>query len=694
MKKRWIILIIVLLLILSGGTFFYFKWHENKNIKKPDELLQTYMKHIEKQDYSSMYDMLDQSSKLNYTKEKFITRNQKIYEGIGATTVKIRIDSTQDVSDGSKVVAYHTTLTTYAGEMNFDNEATFVKEDKEYRLEWDDNLIYPKLGKNDKIRITNVEAKRGSIYDCNGVMLAGEGIASSVGLVPGNMSKDPSLDIEQLAKLLNVSKESIEKKLSASWVKKDSFVPIKTIPKLEGSELTVDKISDETKEKKKLQDGLLTIKGLKIIDVKTRVYPFAEKMAHLIGYVQNITKEELDKDKEHIYDSNSQIGKVGLESLYEDRLRGTRGVEIDLVNSDGTTKEVLAAVLAEDGADIHLTIDSDIQSKVYAQYKKDKSATVVMNPKTGAILALVSTPSYDDNEFIRGISSESWKKLSEDEDKPMYNRFRATFVPGSSIKPIIGAIGLTTSKFSATESFGKSAKSWTKDKSWGGYKVTTLHTYDNMILKNALIYSDNIYFAKAALKIGSSSFMKELEKIGFKESYPFDIKLTASTYASGDNKIKSSIQLADSGYGQGQMLVNPVHMASIYSAFVNEGSMITPFIEAKSESSFYKENVFSKDAVNEIVRDLIQVIEDKHGTAHSGKLKGVTLAAKTGTSEIKASKGDKNGTELGWYAVFTPKADVKDSLLMVSMVEDVKDRGGSAYVVGKAKKILEKVGVK
>ena len=157
---------------------------------------------------------------------------------------------------------------------------------------------------------------------------------------------------------------------------------------------------------------------------------------------------------------------------------------------------------AEDGEEIHLTIDIQWQQKLYDAYKEDKSCSVVMNPKSGEVLALVSTPSFNSMDFVLGISQTKWDELNNNPDKPMYNRVRETWAPGSSFKPVTGAVGLTTGAFTAEEDFGASGLSWQKDESWGNYKVTTLHEYNGAVLKNALIYSDNIYFAKAALKIG------------------------------------------------------------------------------------------------------------------------------------------------------------------------------------------------
>lgn len=277
------------------------------------------------------------------------------------------------------------------------------------------------------------------------------------------------------------------------------------------------------------------------------------------------------------------------------------------------------------------------------------------------------------------------------EQKEMYNRFRQVWCPGSTFKPIIAAIGLTTGAIDPNEDYGNEGLSWQKDSSWGSYHVTTLHAYEPVILKNALIYSDNIYFAKAALKIGERDMESSLTKLGFNEELPFDIKVAKSQFSNTD-KIEKEIQLADSGYGQGQILVNPLHMACIYSAFCNEGNMIKPYLTYKEDAipNVWITAAFTKDAAQMVLEDTKEVINNPHGTGYAACRTDITLAGKTGTAEIKASKEDTTGTELGWFSVFTTDENMDRPIMIISMVEDVKGRGGSGYVVKKDSQVLEK----
>lgn len=439
-----------------------------------------------------------------------------------------------------------------------------------------------------------------------------------------------------------------------------------------------------------------------------REYPYGEITAHLVGYVRGISEEELEAHKGEGYTASSIIGKNGLELAFEDRLKGKNGTGIYMVDENENVLETIAETDMEDGEDIKTTIDVELQQKIYEEYGNDNGFSVAMNPKTGEVLAMVSTPSFDSNKFITGFTDEEWEALSTDEDTPMFARYESTWVPGSSFKPITGAIGLTTNSFTATESFGSSTLSWQKDESWGDYKVTTLTTYGGASnLRNALIYSDNVYFAKAAIRIGADTFAKQLLKIGFDKEMDFPISMSTSQFGS-NNEFSSEISLADSGYGQGKILVNPLHIASVYSAFVNDGNMIKPYIEyAKtntdlnentaeskekstedSEQKYWIKNAFSKEAANEIRDDLIQVVENPNGTGYGARINGLTLAGKTGTAELKGA-GEDEGEELGWFNTFVASDEDDEQLLMINMIENVENRGGSHYLLPIIKRIIQ-----
>lgn len=653
----------------------------------PEELLISYMEHIERGEYGEMYAMLNIAASGNISEDEFIKRNSAIYEGIEMQNMTVTVTG---YDEERETVSYETSFDTSAGPVSFGNEAFFLEGEEGYGLIWEDALIFPELRPSGKVRVSTVSAGRGQILDRNGQMLAGPGTASSVGIVPGKL-QDREVSVRAVAELLEMTPEEVDKKLSAGWVKDDYFVPLKTIPKVDEIEWLIPFQPDEEIDREKeRQEALLEIPGVQITDVEVRQYPLGKAAAHLIGYVQNVTAEDLEEHAGEGYTASSVIGRSGMEGLFEKELKGSDGCRIYIANAEGKEQKVLAERPVQHGEDIRLTIDAGLQQAIYEQYQEDKSCSVAMDPYTGEVLALVSTPSYDNNAFISGLSTVQWNALNDDEARPLYNRFRQTWCPGSSFKPVTAAIGLACGAVDPAEDYGQERLSWQKDTSWGNYHVTTLHAYEPVILENALIYSDNIYFAKAALKIGAQELEDSLDRLGFGEVPPFDIQMARSQYSNSDH-IETEIQLADSGYGQGQILVNPLHLACIYTSFCNGGNMLRPGLlrQQEAEAAYWIPEAFPADVSAQVLEGLKKVVNDSHGTGYRARRDDVLLAGKTGTAEIKASQTDTAGTELGWFAVFTPEKDAKHPVLLLTMVEDVKDRGGSGYVVGKSAQVLD-----
>ena len=685
-RLLWIAIAVIGMAAVTAAVCVAGMFTKGNGWKTPEELLVEYINHIPKQEYEQMYAMLHIEASGNISQEDFIKRNSAIYEGIEVQNMAVEIIA---YDEEQMEVTYQTSFDTVAGNISFENEALFLKGEEGYKLVWDDSLIFPNLTSADKVRVSATQANRGEILDRNGRILAGKGIASSVGIVPGKL-EDINEAIQKIAELLEIEPEVIEKKLSAQWVKEDSFVPVKTIPRVEEIELMKVEPDEEVLKEKERHEKLLEIPGVMISDIEVREYSLGEAAAHLIGYVQSVTAEDLEEHAGEGYAANSVIGRSGMEGLFEKELKGQNGCRIYIVNSEGKGKEELACILVQHGQNVQLTIDAKLQVALYEQFKEDKSCSVAMNPYTGEVLALVSTPAYDNNDFIMGLSSEKWTVLNEDENKPMYNRFRQVWCPGSTFKPITAAVGLESGAIDPMEDYGNVGLSWQKDASWGSYHVTTLHAYEPVILENALIYSDNIYFAKAALKIGSEEMEGSLTGLGFNEELPFEIKMAESQYSNSEG-IETEIQLADSGYGQGQVLVNPLHMACIYSALCNKGNVIKPYLVYQNEAvaEYWIPGAFSNETASRVLEGTKKVVNDSNGTGYAAHRDDILLAGKTGTAEIKASKDDTSGTELGWFAIFTAEDTVERPILIISMVEDVKGRGGSGYVVKKDNLVLE-----
>ena len=670
MNKKILIPIIILIILVVIAIAIYVI---NQNSSKPQDTLTTYISLLNDHKYEEMYNLLSTTAKSSITQENFVKRNKNIYEGIDACNIKIEIKETTKEDNITKI-SYTETMSTAAGNVTIDNTIKMVKEDKTYKMNWSSSQIFPQLRETDKVRISTLKASRGEILDRNGVKLAENGKISSVGVVPGKLGENKEDNIKKISELTGVSTEYINTQITASYVKDDTFVPIK-------------KVSMNNTE---LKDKLLEIPGVMITSVDARVYPLGEEAAHLIGYVQPISSEFLKEKEGKGYNSSSIIGKSGLEYAFEDEIRGIDGVEIYIEDENGTYLKQIARQDKQDGNDIKLTIDSTLQTKVYNQMQNDKGLFVVMDPQTGELLALVSTPTFDSNDFVLGLTNDQWDTLNNDTSKPLYNRFLQTYCPGSTFKPITAGIGLTANTIDENTIYNYSGLSWQKDSSWGDYYVTTLTSYSGAKnVTNALIHSDNIFFAQASLNIGKTTYTDNLKKLGFDTELDFPLTIKKSQY-SNSNDISTEIKLADTGYGQGDLLVNPIHMASIYSAFANEGKMVKPYIiYDQGKTEYINENAFSKDAANTVKNALIQVVESPTGTANDMKMNGLTIAGKTGTAELKKSSDDTESGTYGWFDCFTTDR-ASGNLLIIGMVENVQNNssGGSHYVISKIRNIL------
>lgn len=672
-NKKGLIFAVILIVIILIGVIGYFKII---NKTKPEDVLKQYIENINAKDYNAMYEKISSSSKNNISEEDFINRNKKIYEGIDSHNIEISINNVQKNKNEVKIT-YNEKVPTSSGVINFSNTSSLVKDGKTYKLNWTSKTIFPELEENYKVKVSSIEAARGEILDRQGKYLAQNGQITTIGIVPGKLGENKEEDIKKLSELTGVSIEYINTELSRSYVKDDTFVPIK-------------KISKDDNEKK---EALLKIPGIKLTNTSARVYPLGEEAAHLIGYVQKINEQELEQNKEKGYSSSSVIGKDGLEKAYEDRLRAVDGKEIIIVDEKGNKIKQLAKQDKKDGEDIKLTIDSKIQKQLYDSLKNDKGFFVVMNPNTGELLGAVSTPSYNSNDFVLGMTQDKWNELNNNEAKPMYNRFLQTYAPGSTFKPITAAIGLNSGKLTKETTFSYSGLSWQKSASWGNVFITTLTQYNGpKNIKNALIHSDNIFFAQAAMQIGAETMCSGLNSIGFNEQIEFPLNLKKSTFSS-DGKISNEKKLADTGYGQADVLVNPIHMASIYSSFANSGNMVKPYIEynENTKTTYLKENAFSKDTADEIRQDLIQVVENPEGTANDMKLPNKVIAGKTGTAELKKTADDTESGTLGWFDCFTVNTSSNDNMLIISMVENTQNNssGGSHYLIKKIRGLFE-----
>lgn len=618
----------------------------------PQKELEAFAALLQEQRYEEMYDHLSEDARAAWSQEEFVTRNQNIYSGIGAADIEFS-DVQAETTDTGANVSYHQKMETSAGTVEFDNTAVVVREADGYRIDWDSTFIFPQLSDADSVSVQTSQGARGAILDRNGTPLAQDGLVYQVGLEAGATDAGSNA---ALASALDIEEAAVESAMSASWVQDGMFVPVKTL---------------SAADYRAASAQLDAVQGISVQQTSGRVYPYAETCAHLTGYVQTASAEDLEAHADEGYTQESLIGKSGLEAAYESDLRAKDGVRIIVRNASGQEKAVIAETAAQDGKDIVTTIDLSAQQALYDDMGENEGAAVAMNAQTGEVLALVSTPSYDPNDFANGMDNAQWEALSNDTRNPMFSRYQSAYCPGSTFKAITAAIGLESGTITADTAFEKTER-WQKDSSWGSNYVTTTHLYDEPSnLANALRYSDNIFFAQLADQIGAQTLADGLDAIGFNSTLPFELTLTQSSYG---ERLNDAQTLAATGYGQGDLLINPVHMTALYTAYVNEGSILQPYlIYADGERKIYKEDAYSADTAQTLLEDLRQTMSSYGDNP-------TNAAGKTGSAEVD------NGAEvIGWTCA------VNEQAALTVMMENTKEEGSSLYVQPIAAQMLEAI---
>ena len=664
MKKRIKQIMVLSLLVLIGATYLV-------GCSKGDKVkedLESYKKAWISNDYEGMYEMLSKESKEYISKEEFIKRYKNIYSAIGSNSIKI--DFVEDKKQSDSLEEYFKlSMNTIAGNLEFDNvKVSLVKEDDNYKIKWNESLILPEMQPEDKVRVKIDNAKRGSILDRNDNLLASDGVVSLIGIHPSVFEKNKEANIKKMAQILDISESKIEEKLNKNK-NPENLVPIVDIAKY---------------EEEKIQ-SVSTIEGVKVKDKNSRVYIQGEAHGNLLGYVGPVTKEELENNAGKGYSAYSYIGKNGLEKIYEEKLRAKDGVHIYIERGDNQV--TIAKTEAVNGKDIKLSIDSDLQNKIYSEMKGEKGASTALHPKTGEVLAMVSSPSYDSNTLVTYKTKTQDENFKKSENAQFLNRANDVYSPGSTFKLVTAAIGLEVGVINPEESMDIKGLNWQKDNSWGKYKVTRVKDTNGPIdFKDAVKYSDNIYFADKALKIGKDKFISISKKFGIGEDLKFEYPMEKSKIANED-KIDKEVLLADTGYGQGQVMMTPLDVALVYSALGNDGNIMNPRLVISDN----KEAILFKEAINPkylpiLLDSFSAVINDNDGTGNPAKIEGINIAGKTGTAEIKKTKEDTSGSQNGWFVA----VNTDDPKVVISMIiEDVKDKGGSNFVIPMVKNTME-----
>lgn len=650
-KSNKLLILFVALTLIVGGLFWY---QRHSKIKKAAAVISAYSQIMKKADYQKLPALLSSQSvkKSAYSKKAIQQKYQAIFAAMDARDFKFS-DQQYKVRNKKVEVSYQLTFQTTLGKVEKQKYQTTVSfADGKAQLDWQPSLIFPGMSKKDTVQIQTEEVERGKILDRNGNTLATSHKYQQLGINPGKLGSGSTKadNIKAISKMFAVKESTLTDSLKATWAKGDVFVPIKI---LYGN--------DEYDGKDSLPDGAV------IEYQKKRYYPFKEAAAHLIGYVNPVTQADLKKDSS--LSENDVIGRAGIEAAYDKKLRGKAGGSIIICDDKAKKKATILKRKQQAGQNVRLTIDAKAQYQAFEALKKTPASTVVAQPTTGQLLVATSSPSYDPNQMVIGMNQTTYDKLNNDKKTPFLRRFTNRYAPGSTFKVVTAAIGLDNGTIDPAENFEISGLKWQKDSSWGSYQVTRVKEASPINLEKALVYSDNIYFARQTLKMGEKKFKTGLNKFIFGEKLDLPLAMEDASIANQQN-FRSDILLADTGYGQGELQISPIQQLSMYSVFMNDGDLIYPQL-LYGQDTKTKEAVITKTSSQLILKDLIHTVADSDGYVHSLYNDDFNLAAKTGTAEIK-EKQDTTGIENSFLLYF----DVDNKNFMgLTMVEDSLENG-------------------
>lgn len=621
MSKRAVGLIVLLVICFSlivscqDTEIVDMDWGQIPTEKSPasiskDDQIEYIIKLLSKRESDLLKSYVTAESYARYGDDHIVDRQREVDKRLGVRQINLRDISLIEMLSDDKIIVYEMIMnfSTDYGPIERPLALTFILNDKlnRWELEWTPSTIFPGLTANNEIVVEELNAPRGTIFDRAGRELAVDGLKQQVGAVSGVYNMDRHAEV---AELLEMAAEDVEKKMNQSWIKDNMFVPLQS------------KNSYTSEQIAKFAEY-----GLSVRSIKARNYPYDEAFAHLVGYVGDVQFEDENDPKREVYRSGDIEGKRGLEALLEENLRSTRGVRISLTGSGGETLFERDAVA---GKDYQLTVDAELQRSVYEICQENPTAVTVIDPFNGNLLALVSTPAFSPAALSSGISNKEYQKLVEDPLLPLLNRFQMRYHPGSTFKIATAIAAFNQSVLSKNTLKTIVGKKWQPDSSWGGYFVSRVVEYDqpqDLIL--SISNSDNIFFAQLALEMGGENFAAELKKLGLTEDVPSEYPFYTAQITN-DGSFEKETMVADTAYGQGQLQITQVHLASIFAALVNGGVMYEPHVLIGNEGKIWKDNICAGEDLSLLRTAIANSVETTHKNTVSRSY--TKFAGKSGT---------------------------------------------------------------
>ena len=540
---------------------------------------------------------------------------------------------------------------------------------------------YQTIAESNRIYQKTINPVRGFIYDRRGELLVENVVQRDLYVTPAYI-ENPNKTLLTLSDLLGLSFKELESIYFSRALKVknyDSFPLVKSL-------------NEEQIAKVKVNIDLIS--GVEVISSLKRYVLHDQTLAHIIGYVGDISLVDIQNDNSLSEIKNSQIGKTGIEKEFDFILRGKPGYQTQERDVKGKLVRVLDTEGAKDGENIYLSIDKSLQTHLFKLFKGRKGALVALEPNTGLVRALISSPSYDPNILNSIVDSTLVEKLFDNKNSPIFNRaISGQYPPASTLKPFVGLAAIENRVISWEKKIRDNGKYFVEGdpRPYRGWKE---NGHGNVDLRKAIIESSDVYFYNIAYDLTLSGIKPMLENFGFGKKTgltPFE-----SSGLLPDKKWKLGYKgdfwfkgdTINLGIGQGYILSTPLQLAVAYSGLANKGIIYKPlFIQPSDEKAYKPEkiahiNLSDEGGWEKMEKALIDVIAARNGTAHKVFDKNSkVIAGKTGTAQIKSILPGKEydaireNPLLRDHALFVGYGPVNDPKLVVAVIIENGESG-------------------
>lgn len=545
--------------------------------------------------------------------------------------------------------------------------------------------IYKIQSENNRIRLQSIPPYRGLIMDRNGELLVNNIPSYNLYFIPEDV-KDADKLILNLKRLISLDFDSLSKKLRGAYSGKP-FEPVLIKKGISREELAV------------IEANRFNLQGIDTQDPPQRNYIYGTLASHIVGYLSEISEKELKSGKYNKNSAGDFIGKYGIEREWQNQLNGTSGAMQEEKDVWGRRLNIISEQPAIPGYNINLTIDKDLQLLAEASFDGKSGAIVALDPKNGEVLAMASSPAIDPNKFVGGINAADWNQYANSKDAPLQNRAIASMYPPGSIFKIVTAFaGLEEGLIDPEEKVFCDGIY-----TFGNHDYNCWKHHGDMNFQEAILNSCDYYFYKLGKNLGIENIAKYARILGLgkKTNIKYDYEADG-LIPDKEWKLKKHgepWQIGDtivSAIGQGYVSVTPIQMASLISTVFNGGRIYQPSVVKRigsdTETVFeFSPKIersidFNYSSIELLKQALIAVVNDPNGTGKGARVKGITVAGKTGTVELINKKKLKKMYPEGdiplkyenhaWFVAIAPAEDPKIAIAV--LIEHGGSGGGTA----------------